>query len=245
MNVWTLLWALVWYCNTYIGFEVASPGMVAVGVVQIAGVIGMWAGIERAKWLIVIFICASIARCIYDLFLEHSHPVQLGVVIVLAAALAIRFARWKPRGSVSDVDVIGRVSIFVIILRLVFALVLSAPILMVATVLSLKEAMTLIGGRYMRGLSEQEIQTWINRSNRILNERKTDRAGTLRIDGAEIPAGLAKLKIRSIVVGNDFVIYEWSGGIDPTGLRVDRIDDGTMKVTAVYNDHSCDVIWPK
>ena len=41
------------------------------------------------------------------------------------------------------------------------------------------------------------------------------------------------------------VRYVWMGGMDHTELEIDRLEDGSFRFIAHYNDYESEVIWPK
>lgn len=100
------------------------------------------------------------------------------------------------------------------------------------------------GRKYMDSLTDKDIQAWIQRTPQYLKEYdpKTDGIGFGVIDA---PPELQKLAIEDICVWSNEVDYAWLGGMDHTELDVRRMDDGGFQVTAVYNNYSNRVIWPK
>jgi hypothetical protein len=98
------------------------------------------------------------------------------------------------------------------------------------------------GRKYMDSLTEKDIQVWINRTQKYLDEfdSKAD-----VINSKPVPPELEQLKILRIDEESNSVGYVWAGGLDHTELFVERRLDGNFQLTAVYNDFSNKVIWPK
>jgi hypothetical protein len=62
---------------------------------------------------------------------------------------------------------------------------------------------------------------------------------------AAVPPELAELKILRIDEDSNWVNYVWMGGFDHTMLHVERLNNNQFEFTAIYNDESNRVIWPK
>lgn len=96
--------------------------------------------------------------------------------------------------------------------------------------------------KYMDSLSERDFQAWADRTKKYLDEYdpKADEIGA-----KPVPPELKQLKISGIDEGSNWVSYVWIGGLDHTELYVKRMADGMFQFTAIYNDESNRVIWPK
>jgi hypothetical protein len=99
-----------------------------------------------------------------------------------------------------------------------------------------------VGKKYMDSLTDKDIQAWIQRSERYLKEDKPTNFNT---DVRPVPADLKQLGIIMIDEDTNLVDYVWLGGMDHTELYVERFADANFQVTAVYNNYSNRVIWPK
>lgn len=96
-----------------------------------------------------------------------------------------------------------------------------------------------IGNKYLNSMTDKDIQDWIQRTQDYLTEYPP-RDFIVN----EVPPDLRKLGIVVIHEYANSVDYLWMGGLDHTGLYVERMN-GTFQVTAVFNDSSNRVIWPK
>jgi hypothetical protein len=105
------------------------------------------------------------------------------------------------------------------------------------------------GRSYMDSLTERDFQAWTDRTRKLLSEYEsgTDPIGVYGTgaDAKPIPADLLQLKIIRIDMSEDTVSYVWMGGFVHTELRVHRLEDGSFKFVAHYNDEQTKVIWPK
>ena len=96
--------------------------------------------------------------------------------------------------------------------------------------------------KYMDSLTEKDIQIWVERTGKYLDEsgkRETD------IYSKDVPPELRQLGILGIHKDTNWVSYIWLGGLEHTSLEVERMTDGSFQFTAEYNDESNKVIWPK
>ena len=91
----------------------------------------------------------------------------------------------------------------------------------------------------MDSLTEKDIQVWVNRTKKYLAEfdPKADMIGS-----KPVPPELKQLKILRIDESTNFVCYVWMGGFDHTELIVERMENGSFKLTARYNDEKERVI---
>lgn len=103
------------------------------------------------------------------------------------------------------------------------------------------------GRVYMDSLTRDDVHAWIGRTKQILSESPNTYAiGVYGSGGKPIPPDLDKLGIIRIdIVDKDEVRYVWMGGLDHTELEVHRLEDGSFKLIAHYNDERSKVIWPK
>ena len=101
----------------------------------------------------------------------------------------------------------------------------------------------LAGQKYMDSLTEKDFQVWTARTQKYLsNPNPTNWV----IEAEAIPSDLKELKIVSVYYENsNSVAYVWMGGFDHTMLHVEQLTNGQFEFTAVYNDGSNRVIWPK
>jgi hypothetical protein len=60
-----------------------------------------------------------------------------------------------------------------------------------------------------------------------------------------MPEELKQLKLLGIYIGQDYVTYEWLGGMERTDLQVKRTENGAFTITATYNEQESRVLWPK
>jgi len=97
-----------------------------------------------------------------------------------------------------------------------------------------------IGQKYMDSLADKDIQVWIQRSQKYLEEDKPTDFVT-----KDAPPDLQKLDIVGIEEETNWIDYVWVGGMDRTDLSVERMTNGSFQVTAFYNIYSNRVIWPK
>ena len=98
------------------------------------------------------------------------------------------------------------------------------------------------GRTYMDSLTEKDILVWIDRTKKYLDEYDPK---AYEIGAKPVPPELKQLKILRIDESTNFVGYVWMGGMDHTELGVERMADGSFQFTAMYNDASNKVIWPK
>jgi hypothetical protein len=101
----------------------------------------------------------------------------------------------------------------------------------------------LAGQKYMDSLTQKDFQIWTERTQKYLtNFNPTN--GT--IDAMAVPPELAELKILRIDEDSNWVNYVWMGsGFDHTMLHVERLNNNQFEFTAIYDDESNRVIWPK
>jgi len=97
-----------------------------------------------------------------------------------------------------------------------------------------------IGQKYMDSLADKDIQVWIQRSQKYLEEDKPTDFVT-----KDAPPDLQKLDIVGIEEETNWIDYVLVGGMDRTDLSVERMTNGSFQVTAFYNIYSNRVIWPK
>jgi len=97
-----------------------------------------------------------------------------------------------------------------------------------------------IGQKYMDSLTDKDIQFWIQRSQKYLEEDKPTDFVT-----RDAPPDLQQLGMVGIEEETNWVDYVWVGGMDRTDLSVYRMTNGSFQVTAFYNIYSNRVIWPK
>ena len=98
------------------------------------------------------------------------------------------------------------------------------------------------GQKYMDSLTEKDFQIWTERTQKFLSE--FDPKAHL-IGAKPVPPELQRLKILRIDEGTNYIGYVWMGGMDHTELYVERLTDGNFRFTAMYNDESNKVIWPR
>jgi hypothetical protein len=100
----------------------------------------------------------------------------------------------------------------------------------------------LVGQKYMDLLTEKDFQIWTERTQKYLSNFNP----TNSVIAAEtVPPDLVKLRILRIDEDSNWVNYVWMGGMDHTYLHVERLADGQFQFTAIYDDESNRVIWPK
>jgi hypothetical protein len=121
----------------------------------------------------------------------------------------------------------------------VFFCVFILPI--VVTVLSWDKQMS-TGRKYMDSLTEKDFQAWTDRTKKYLDEYYP-KAG--RIGAKSVPPELKALGIIRIDETANMVEYMWMGGLDHTGLEVERLSDNTFQFYAGYNDKEGKIIWPR
>jgi hypothetical protein len=99
------------------------------------------------------------------------------------------------------------------------------------------------GQKYMDSLTEKDFQVWTLRTqNYLSNFNPTNWV----IEQEAVPADLKELKIISVYYeASNSVDYVWMGGFDHTMLHVERLTNGQFQFSAIYNDGSNRVIWPK
>ena len=98
------------------------------------------------------------------------------------------------------------------------------------------------GQSYMNSLTKKDIHIWEERTEKYLNESGQGEADFYFKD---VPPELRQIGILGIHKDTNWVSYSWVGGLDHTELDVERLADGSFEFTAVYNDESNKVIWPK
>ncbi len=100
------------------------------------------------------------------------------------------------------------------------------------------------GRTYMDSLSESQIESWIQRSEKLLASAPTN-ASPIR--STPVPEDLAALKILRVDVDPpDCVSFVWVGGMDHTYLLVQRQSNGTHRLIANYNDEEPErQLWPR
>jgi hypothetical protein len=96
--------------------------------------------------------------------------------------------------------------------------------------------------KYMDSLTEKDIQIWVERTRKYLDESSK---GEANIYLKDVPPELRQLGILGIHKDTNWVSYVWLGGLEHTSLEVERMTDGSFRFTAEYNDESNRVIWPK
>lgn len=94
----------------------------------------------------------------------------------------------------------------------------------------------------MDSLTEKDFQVWTKRTQKYLSEFDPK---AYPIGAKPVPPELQQLKILRIDEETNYVGYVWMGGMDHTELYVERMTDGNFQFTAMYNDYSNKVIWPK
>src|SRR5262245_34356234 len=95
------------------------------------------------------------------------------------------------------------------------------------------------GRVYMDSLTEKDIPAWIERTEKLLSEHPdTHEIGIYRSGSASepIPPELSALKIIRIDMSGEVVSYVWMGGFDHTELQIHRLEDGSFRFVAQYND---------
>ena len=101
----------------------------------------------------------------------------------------------------------------------------------------------LTGQKYMDLLTEKDFQIWAARTQEYLSDYTST---NWVIETEAVPQDLKKLKITTIYYeSSNSVDYVWMGGFDHTMLHVERLPNDQFKFTAIYNDESNRVIWPK
>ena len=98
------------------------------------------------------------------------------------------------------------------------------------------------GKKYMDSLTDKDIQSWIQRTQKYLAEGAP---ANYQIGVDPFPPDLQKLGMTGIEVWPDEVDYVWLGGMDNTALAVDRMSNGDFQVIAVYTPYSNRMIWPR
>jgi len=98
------------------------------------------------------------------------------------------------------------------------------------------------GRKYMNSLTEKDFQVWTERTQKYLSEFDPK---AYPIGAKPVPPELQQLKILRIDESTNYVGYVWMGGMDHTALFVKRMTDGGFQFTAMYNDQSNKVIWPR
>ena len=98
------------------------------------------------------------------------------------------------------------------------------------------------GQKFMDSLTENDFQIWSERTQTYLSNFNPT---NLTVEGEAIPPELKKLGVVRIDAYSNYVNYVWMGGFDHTLLHVERLAAGQLEFTAMYNDQSNRVIWPK
>jgi hypothetical protein len=98
------------------------------------------------------------------------------------------------------------------------------------------------GKKYMDSLTDKDIQIWIHRTQKYLDEYDPN---AYVIGAKPVPDDLKQLKILRIDELSNQVDYVWMGGLDHTEMDVRRQTDGSFQLIAMYNDESNRVIWPR
>jgi len=104
----------------------------------------------------------------------------------------------------------------------------------------------MIGAKH--GGAQIKNPVWITRTKELLAkyDPQAEKIGTYGLGGKAISTDLQQLKIVRIDVSDsNTVSYIWLGGMDHTGLEVQKENDGSYKFIAGYNDQRSRVIWPK
>ncbi len=130
-------------------------------------------------------------------------------------------------------------SFIIIIFCIVFFFEFSFPIF---KMFRKAHSQMLAGQKYMDSLTEKDFQIWAERTQKYLSNFNST---NWLVEGENIPAELKEIKILNIQVDSNLVDYVWMGGFDHTMLHAERLTNGQFEFTAVYNDHSNRVIWPK
>jgi hypothetical protein len=99
-----------------------------------------------------------------------------------------------------------------------------------------------VGQKYMDSMTDKDIQVWMERTKKFLDEHGHGETDIYRKD---VPPELAQLGILGIHKDTNYVSYIWVGGFDHTELDIKRMPDGSFQFTAMYNDESNKVIWPR
>jgi hypothetical protein len=104
-----------------------------------------------------------------------------------------------------------------------------------------------VGRTNMKSLKEIDVPPWIERTNRLLAEwtPNLDPIGAYGLGGKPVPAELQQLGIIRIDILQYQVRYVWMGGMDHTEREIDRLEDGSFRIIAHYNDFESEVIWPE
>jgi len=101
----------------------------------------------------------------------------------------------------------------------------------------------LAGQKYMDSLTEKDVPVWIGRTKKYLDDYGTN-SSTIEVE--PVSPDLQQLKIVTInYVAPNLISYVWVGGFDHTSLDIERMTNGEFQFTAVYDDESNKVIWPK
>ena len=99
------------------------------------------------------------------------------------------------------------------------------------------------GQKYMDSLTEKDFQIWAARTQTFLSG--ANRTNWV-IEKENLPQDLRDLKILSIYFeSSNCVDYVWMGGFDHTMLCAERLTNGQFQFSAIYNDASNRVIWPR
>ena len=99
------------------------------------------------------------------------------------------------------------------------------------------------GQKYMDSLTEKDFQIWTERTQKYLSNLGPT---NWIFEEEAIPSDLKELKILGVYCeSSNSVDYVWMGGFEHTSLNVERLANGQFQFTAVYNDESNRVIWPR
>jgi len=101
----------------------------------------------------------------------------------------------------------------------------------------------LAGQKYMDSLTEKGFQVWAARTQKYLSNFSPTNWALVE---EAVPSDLKELKIVGIYPeSSNSIDYVWMSGFEHTMLIVERLTNGQFQFTAVYNDESNRVIWPK
>jgi hypothetical protein len=86
------------------------------------------------------------------------------------------------------------------------------------------------GQRYMDSLTPKDIETWIDRSTRLMDSVEREAHGPVSLQEENIPIELRKIHVLGVNVGYNSVCYLWAGGMGCSYLQIERNGDGTFDV---------------
>jgi hypothetical protein len=99
------------------------------------------------------------------------------------------------------------------------------------------------GRIFMDSLTDADIQKWIIRADTLLADQALNSQQVVNIP---VPKNLSALKIGRIDVSvPDYVAFIWVGGMDHTGLIIQKDANGSHRVIARYDDEHEKQLWPK